>query len=180
MLLTAGCGDTALPAGPAPAPTAAPTSTAAPTAAPTSTELPGIGGSATQIRAIDGDTLAVDPDGPGSEVRIRVLGVNTPERGDCGYREATQYVTSEIPPGTRVLLIPDAAQGNSDRYGRWLRYVRIPAPDGSFTRDLSVLLAEAGWAEHYDRYPVSESPQIIAAQERAQAAGRGKWALCAP
>ena len=189
LLLVTGCAGTTLTATPSSTPPTPPSTTAEPppttdpatdptaNLAPTRDRLV-IPGEATMIRAVDGDTIAVDPKGPGTEDRIRVLGINTPERGKCAFREATRYVTDNIPAGTRVLLVPDEAQDDTDRYGRFLRYVRIPQPDGAPDLDLSIASAEAGWAEYYDRYPVSLSPEIRAAEARAQTAGLGRWGLC--
>ena len=189
LLLVTGCAGTTLTATPSstpptpPSTTAEPPPTTDPATDPTANLVPDddrlvIPGEATMIRAVDGDTIAVDPKGPGTEDRIRVLGINTPERGKCAFREATQFVTDNIPAGTRVLLVPDEAQGDVDNRGRFLRYVRIPQPDGAPDLDLSIASAEAGWAEHFDRYPVSLSPEIKAAEARAQTAGLGRWGRC--
>ena len=191
LLLVTGCAGTTLTATPSSTPPTPPSTTAEtpPTTDPLTDPAPindlaptrnrlVIPGEASMIRAVDGDTIAVDPKGPGTEDRIRVLGINTPERGKCAYREATRYVTDNIPAGTRVLLVPDETQGDTDRYGRFLRYVRIPQPNNAPDLDLSIASAEAGWAEHYDRYPVSLSPEIRAAEARAQTAGLGRWGLC--
>jgi len=66
---------------------------------------------------IDGDTI--DVLAAQTQLRVRFYGIDTPERGDACYAEATRR-TSEL---TRagVILVPDARQ--QDPGGRELRYV---------------------------------------------------------
>lgn len=70
---------------------------------------------------IDGDTIDVRVDG--RDERVRYYGVDTPERGDPCYREATER--NEALAGRTVLLLPDPSlEGRDrDRGGRLLRYV---------------------------------------------------------
>jgi len=68
-------------------------------------------------RIIDGDTL--DVRAADTTIRVRLYGVDTTERGEACYREATERLTALA--GNRVLLLPDERQ--TDRYGRELRYV---------------------------------------------------------
>ena len=81
---------------------------------------------------VDGDT--VDVAGVG---RIRVIGIDTPERGACGYESAT-LAMSALVAGREVVLTPGATS-DADRYGRLLRYV-----DGGADAGLSLI--EDGWA----------------------------------
>ena len=69
------------------------------------------------MRVIDGDTIDVRVDV--AEERVRYYGVDTPERGDACFSEATDR--NEQLVGDTVLLLPDARE--RDRYGRLLRYV---------------------------------------------------------
>ena len=101
----------------------------------------------TVTNVVDGDT--VDVEGVG---RIRVIGIDTPERGACGYESATQAM-SVLVLGRRVSLVPGATE-DSDRYGRLLRYVDV----GS--RDAGLSLISDGWAiarydsrDGYGRHP---------------------------
>lgn len=65
----------------------------------------------------DGDTftLAVG-------VKVRLIGINTPERGQKNYSEATKALTDEI-SGKKVFLEYDRYQ--DDKYGRVLAWVWI-------------------------------------------------------
>lgn len=131
---------------------------------------------ATQVRAVDGDTTEVTRDGV--REKVRVLVIDTRERGQCGYEEAREFVTSEIPPGAPVFLTKDVSQDapseDRDRYGRLLRYVDYLTPDGQ-VRDLSIASARAGWAEVYERYPVSKTPEVQGAVDLAQQERLGIW-----
>ncbi len=72
---------------------------------------------ATVLEVIDGDTINVRIGG--REERVRYYGVDTPERGERCFAEATGR--NEALAGGRVLLLPDARE--RDDFGRLLRYV---------------------------------------------------------
>lgn len=104
---------------------------------------------------VDGDT--VDVAGVG---RIRVIGIDTPERGACGFESATQAMTVLV-LGREVSLVP-GARDDADRYGRLLRYVDVAGDDAGLS------LIEDGWAiarydsrDGYGRHPREE--QYVAA-----------------
>lgn len=66
---------------------------------------------------IDGDTIEL----AGGE-RVRLLCIDTPERGQPGYAEATEFLRGLI-EGKRVRLEADPKHNDRDRFGRLLRYV---------------------------------------------------------
>lgn len=111
---------------PAPPTTAGPT-TVAPTSAPPevpTTIQPTGAERLTVTHVVDGDTVDVS-DGS----RIRLIGIDTPERGDCGYSEATRALEGLV-LGKQITLVP-GAQSNSDRYGRLLRYLDLGSTDNN-------------------------------------------------
>jgi endonuclease YncB( thermonuclease family) len=73
-------------------------------------------------RAIDGDTVVLS-DGS----RVRLAGIDTPERGQCGHGEATALLASLV-EGRPVVLHP-AGSTDVDRYGRLIRYVEHSGSD---------------------------------------------------
>ncbi len=78
-------------------------------------------------RVIDGDTLIVSPNG--IERRIRLIGVDakemkTPTR-DCAERAKRDV--EDIALGKHVSLV--SGPRDTDRYGRWLRYVYVGETD---------------------------------------------------
>jgi len=116
-------------------------------------------------RIVDGDTL--DVRSAETSIRVRLYGVNTPERGEACFTEATERLT--VLAGEVVQLLPDARL--QDSFDRELRYV--------YTED-GVLIDEALVREGYGlawRDDGSKRDAIIAAEEEARAAGRGcLWA----
>ena len=69
------------------------------------------------LRVIDGDTIDVLVGG--REERVRYYGVDTPERGERCYDEASER--NEALVGEAVLLLPDARE--RDPFDRLLRYI---------------------------------------------------------
>ncbi len=114
-------------------------------------------------RVVDGDTIDVLIDG--KNIRVRYLQVNTPERDEPCYKEATAY-NAELVAGKTVRLVPDTEL--LDRYDRWLRFV--------YVGDLSVsrALVEAGYAEVV-LYPPNDAhyEAFVTLEAAAADAGRG-------
>lgn len=72
-------------------------------------------------RVIDGDTIEVELHG---EIeRVRLLCIDTPERGEPGYAEAAEYLNALVANGVR--LEKDPEHGHRDNFGRLLRYVWV-------------------------------------------------------
>lgn len=90
------------------------------------------------VKIIDGDTLDVS-NSAGAVTRIRPVGINTPERGQCGFSEATQKLKELI--GNRGITLELAGTDDVDKFGRLLRYVEV---DGV---DVGLQLIEAGYAK---------------------------------
>lgn len=118
---------------------------------------------------VDGDTFVVDL--AGGEEKVRVLGIDTPERDECGYADASA-ATTRLLRGATVTLVADPTQDDRDRYGRLVRSVQLP--DGS---DLGRHLVADGFAREYtyDR-PYALQADYRAVQSEAAGAGRGLWA----
>ncbi len=85
-------------------------------------------------KVVDGDTIDVEGVG-----RIRLVGVNTPERGEPGYQSATDFVKSMVLGKTVYLDIDDAK--HYDKYGRTLAVVYID------DKNLNQELLRGGYAE---------------------------------
>lgn len=98
-----------------------PSSTTTTAAAPSST----VAASTVRVVAvIDGDTIDVAALG-----RVRLIGIDAPERGECGHGEATMVLASLV-WDRDVQLVP-GARDDSDRYGRLLRYVEVGGVDAN-------------------------------------------------
>lgn len=77
-------------------------------------------------RVIDGDTVQL---GNGQDVRI--VGIDTPETGDCGYQVATDNMVRLV-QGKAVHLT--TSDEDKDRYGRLLRYVDVRGVDAGLNQ----------------------------------------------
>ena len=128
------------------------------------------------IRAVDGDTLEARLD-DGQEVKVRLLGINTPESVDprrpveCFVKEASKH-TASLVEGKRARLEPDPQADEVDKYGRLLRNVILE--DGS---DLNASLVRDGYAYAYLDYPLNKERKVQLArlQDEAEIAKRGLW-----
>lgn len=131
---------------------------------------------ATVLKVVDGDTIDIRDDVRG-RLRVRVLGIDTPETKKPGYTvgcwgpEATAFAESTL-LGQRVALVTDPTQGVHDRYGRTLAY--LEKADGW---DYSTEAARAGTARAYvyQGRPAVRFPAIAAAEDEARGANRGLW-----
>ena len=92
-------------------------------------------------RVVDGDTVHLD----GKSHRL-VL-VNTPERGQPGFDEATDFVKERC--GGRTVAYDLNDPQPSDRYGRQLSLVYC---DGPLMPSINELLIEAGHSGQYTRF----------------------------
>ncbi len=95
---------------------------------------------------IDGDTLRL-ADGR----TVRLVGIDTPERGECGFEAATERLAALV-RGEPVAL--GRSDEDTDRYGRLLRYVDVDATDVGLEL-LRDGLAEARYdsRDGYGRHP---------------------------
>lgn len=127
--------------------------------------------SGTVVRVIDGDTLVVSINN--GDHTIRLLNVDTPETKDpdqpveCLGPEASDYLTSIVPPGTSVRLEFDKKR--HDRYGRTL--AGVFAPDGTLV-NAEIAREGLGIPVEYDGN-VKFLPPVEEAYEEARAAKSG-------
>jgi len=85
---------------------------------------------------VDGDTIEIE-----NGERIRLICIDTPEKGEEGYKEAKEYLESLI-LNKNVKLEKDISE--RDKYNRLLRYVYLE--DGTFVNEIIV---KEGYAEAY-------------------------------
>jgi len=128
------------------------------------------------LKVVDGDTVDISDDVRG-RLRIRLLGIDTPETKKPGYTvgcwgpQATEFAKETL-LGQRVAITYDQSRGPYARYGRTLAY--LDKADGW---DYSIEAARAGVAHAYiyhDR-PAARYPEIAAAEQEARDAQRGLW-----
>lgn len=105
----------------------------------------------TVVNVIDGDTIDVRS-GQGTQERVRIIGIDTPERGECGYGEASEALANVV-MGGQVELAP-GARDDRDRYGRMLRYVDVGDLDvGLELLELGLAVARYDSRDGYGRHP---------------------------
>ena len=126
----------------------------------------------TAARVIDGDTIVTS-----AGDTIRLAGIDTPERGQCGYSEATANLRRTLADNT--LTLTKAGLTDRDKYGRLIRYVDVGEQDagmgqimGGFAR--ARYDSRDGYGRHprQDDYVAADAatPSICAASSTTQAA----------
>jgi endonuclease YncB( thermonuclease family) len=127
----------------------------------------------TVTHIVDGDTLDVRLTS-GKTERIRLIGIDTPERGVCYFSQATARA-AQLAMSKQVVLRGDATQDTRDRYGRLLAYVWLPGG-----RDLGYQLIAGGFAKVYVyRNAFQRLPAYRTAGAGAKSANAGQWKACA-
>ena len=134
-------------------------------------------GTARIVSIVDGDTVVIDLDG--SDERVRLIGIDTPETVhptrpvECYGAESTDRITELVPPGSVVRLERDVEW--RDHFGRLLLYL-FRADDDLFVNE--ALVAE-GYAATWHIDPNGAYRSVLgAAEQDARAAGRGLWSAC--
>lgn len=113
----------------------------------------------------DGDTLSVRCGA--REERVRMLQIDTPERGDPLYAEAGAALAAMV-AGRSVEL--ELGPERRDDHGRLLAYVFAEG------ENLNLAMIRAGWSPYFDRYGAGAYAREFAAAERtAREARRGIW-----
>lgn len=129
-------------------------------------------------RVVDGDTFNVKVGE--KEVKVRLLGVDTPETVDprktvqCFGKEASQ-ATKDLLNKHSVRLEIDPGQGETDKYGRILAYAY--REDGEF---VNAYLLKEGYAHEYTyNKPYVFQKEFKQYEREAQEGKKGLWGeLC--
>ncbi len=132
--------------------------------------------SARVIRVVDGDTVDME-EGEG-KIRIRVIGIDTPEVIDprkpvqCFGKESSVR-GHELLDNADITMTRDPSQDDLDKYGRSLRFITLP--DGS---DYGLKMIAGGYAHEYTyrAVPYARQAEYRAAEKAAREAKRGLWA----
>lgn len=120
---------------------------------------------------IDGDTIKVRRHGKTKTVRL--IGIDTPERGKCAYSNATNALRRQLTRGELIKMIRDPSQPNRDRYNRLLRYVQ----DGSV--DANRRQVRIGWAKVFVvGSGFKRESKYRTSQAAAKRDNKGVWGRC--
>lgn len=111
-----------------------------------STDPAVVGDGVTFTSVVDGDTIET------SAGTVRLMGIDTPERGECGHDDASLAIGKLVAPGDAITLELTDGQNDTDNHGRLIRVVTTA--DGT---DLGMMQLEAGNAvaryDSRDGYP---------------------------
>lgn len=127
------------------------------------------------VKVVDGDTLDVLMNG--KPVRLRLIGLDTPETVDprkpvqC-FGKAASDRAKEMLSGKTVQLEYDASQNILDKYGRTLAYVFLP----SGTNFNGFMIAEGYGHEYTYNLPYKYQSEFKAAEKNAREQKKGLWA----
>ena len=134
-------------------------------------------------RVVDGDTFLLS-----NGERVRLLGIDTPEKYESKKLDkdietthqdkktikklgqlASDYVKNFV-EGKKVYLEKEPNYEDKDRYGRLLRWVYLE--DGTFVNGKIV---KDGYAQVYEKFPVSKLDELRKYQKEARENNRGLW-----
>ena len=122
------------------------------------------------VRVIDGDTIELT-----NSEKVRLSGIDAPERDECFYLEAKgrlEYLIYGEEKDDSDIIYLERDITNRGKYGRLLRYVY-----DKNKKLINVLLVKGGYAEAYDKYEYDTKrfDELDAAEQRAKAKGLGMW-----
>lgn len=101
----------------------------------------------TAARVIDGDTIVTS-----TGDTVRLAGIDTPERGQCGYSEATRNLRQLLTG--RDITLTKAGLTDRDKYGRLIRYVDVGEQDAGMDQImLGFARARYDSRDGYGRHP---------------------------
>ncbi len=157
------------------APTTAPPTTAAPTTAPAVTAAPvaeppttAAAPTVTIVKVVDGDTVDLS-----TGERVRIIGIDTPERGQCGFEDAA--VALDAMTSGRPVVVTPGARDDTDKYGRILRYIDVDGTDVGLTLiQRGLAIARYDSRDGYGHHPREAS--YVAADEASPSTCAGSSA----
>lgn len=137
-------------------------------------------------KIFDGDTFEAEING--KTEKVRMLGIDTPERFDSekferdmdrtGRDKKTVQKLGELSyentvrliGGKKVILVPEPDGDSKDKYGRLLRYIYLE--DGTF---VNLKIIEEGYANAYRKFKISKQTELINAEKEARKNNKGLW-----
>ncbi len=127
-------------------------------------------------RVVDGDTLEVLVGG--QAMKIRVIGINTPETVDprksveCFGQQASSEA-KRLLENQQVRLEIDPTQGDKDKYDRYLRFVWLENGNSDYGKQM---IANGFAFEYTYQTPYKYQAEYKLAQQTAEAEKKGLWA----
>lgn len=102
---------------------------------------------ATVVSWSDGDTVVTDLG------KVRLIGINAPDVGECGYGKATRSAKKLAPVGSTVTLTAPTGHDDTDQYGRLLRYVGVGSVDVGLRQIKKGSVAKFDSTDGYGAHP---------------------------
>lgn len=136
-----------------------------------------VSSTAVVTRVIDGDTVDVLFDDEKKAVRLRLLGINTPESVDprrpvqCFGKEASKHM-KDLVENKRVAVLSDVQADDRDKYGRLLRALVLEDQT-----DVNGVMVAQGYAHAYLDFPLNKNrkAQLRRLEAEAKENGYGLW-----
>ena len=120
-------------------------------------------------RFVDGDTVDVLCGQVGT--RVRLLNIDTPERGAEGYGAATEALRRMATGKALYLVFEHPYRPARGIYGRLLAYLYVDDVN------LNLEMVRAGWTPFYTKYGAGRFPgEFYQAEEEARRSRLGLWA----
>jgi len=113
------------------------------------------------VKVVDGDTVHVY--NSKGTYKIRLSGVDAPERGQAYGKRAKEHLT-QLVAGKQVIAIVES----KDRYGRYVAKINCNS------QDVCAQMLKAGYAWHYKKYDGNKYYTEL--QQEARKSKRGLWA----
>ena len=125
------------------------------------------------VRISDGDTLVIDsvtppPEGTGREFRVRLWGIDAPERAQPGGDESLLALQGMTPQGAIIHVNKIGV----DLYHRWLAVIATTTDDTA----VNTRLVAEGQAYFLSSFEARGNTCLATAQAQAEAARVGVWA----
>ena len=120
----------------------------------------------------DGDTLRVQRNG--EELKIRLCGIDAPEKDQAFGVESRDHLRSLIDQGDGTLLVLPVEQ---DRYARTVAEIFVPVVNEEREIHLTTQMVMDGYAYHYESYSGGcPNGQLLAGvEEQARSRSAGVW-----
>lgn len=116
---------------------------------------------------VDGDSVWLRKDD--RLIEVRLLRVDTPERDEAGYKEASEELQRLVGDESSIRL--EFEEERTDEHGRTLAYLFVEG------RNINVDMVRSGWSPFFDRYGRGKyASEFEAAQAEARRDRRGIWA----
>ena len=116
----------------------------------------------------DGDTLRASVGGENEWVRF--LRIDTPEKGEEGYRQSREALIDLVDGEDVALVFEEEGVPARDDYGRLLAYVFCEG------KNVNVEMVRLGWSPFWTRYGKGRfAREFREAEASARREGRGNW-----